>query len=169
MFNFIPSLLKLILSWISWLLSKGLWTLADYLERRPLLTGTVGMLRWQRCTQEAAGEFFLSTEQHQDSSSHGILSGPIELSSSPCDAHTTTTLGTRFYTHAALFSVRNHPNESLSTLCARNDAFSANNSTCIQECDFCRSKGHIQLACCIHVSPHAYVRRLRNNTIHAAK
>ena len=101
MFNFIPSFLKLIMSWIYplhvWLSSKDHWTLEDCQERCPSLTDSVGTLHRQRRTQKTVGEYNLSTEQHQSSYSHGVLSSPIELLSSLHDPHTTTTLGVQFH------------------------------------------------------------------------
>ena len=156
MFNFIPSFLNLIMSWIYplhvWLSSKDHWTLADRQERRPSLTDSVGTLHRQRRTQKTVGEYNFSTEQHQSSYSHGVLSGPIELLSSLHDPHTTTTLGMQFHANATLSTISKRSNTSLPTLCARNDAFSANNSNRVQECDSCCHKDHISSACCIHVS-----------------
>ena len=160
------------MSWIYplhvWLSSKDHWTLADRQERYPSLTDSVGTLHRQRRTQKTVGEYNLSTEQHQSSYSHGVLSGPIELLSSLHDPHTTTTLGVQFHANATLSTIRKLSNTSLPTLRARNDAFSANNSNHVQECDSCCHKYHISSACCIRVYPQAYVRRPRSFTMQAA-
>ena len=151
-----------------WLSSKDHWVLADHRERYPSLTDSIGTLHRQRRTQKAVGEYNLSTEQHQSSYSHGILSSPIELLSSLHDPHTTTTPGVQFHANATLSTIRKLSNTSLPTLCAKNDAFSAKNSNCGQECDSCCHKDHIWSGCCIHVCPQAYIRRPHSFMMQAA-
>ena len=86
----------------------------------------------------------------------------------PYMIHTTTTLGVQFHANATLSTIRKLSNTSLLTLCARNNAFSTNNSNCGQECDSCRHKDHIWSACYIHICPQAYVRRPHSFMMQAA-
>ena len=160
------------MSWIDplhvWFSSNNDWTLADHQERCPPLADSVGMLRRHRRTQKAVGEYSLSTEDHQHSCSHDVLSGPIELSSSLYDAHTTTTLAVQFHANATLSTTRKQSNTSPQTLCARNDGFSNNNSNCSPECDYCCPKCHICPPRCIRAGPHAYTHRPRSSMMQAA-
>ena len=106
----------------AWLMSKELWMLVDSAEPCPPDSDKESKLKWQMRAQKAAGELFLSVEQDQKSHFHGILSDPIRIWTTLCDAHKSKKPGERFNAYDSLFSIRKQPNESLQSLCARIDA-----------------------------------------------
>ena len=105
----------------AWLISKELWMLVDNVEPCPPSSDTEAMLKWQKRTQKAAGELFLSVEQDQKSHFHGILSNPTRIWTALRDVHISKKPGARFNAYDNLFSIRKQPNESLQSLCARID------------------------------------------------
>ena len=98
-------------------MSKELWMLVDSAEPCPPDSNKESKLKWQMRAQKAAGDLFLSVEQDQKSHFHGILSDPIRIWTTLCDAHMSKKPGARFNAYDSLIHPETAKRVSAVPLC----------------------------------------------------